>query len=1067
MAESIGEWLSSLGLEEYTARFSEQRITVDILRELSEADLEKLGIPLGDRKRLLRAIASAPPPAATPPAPEPPPDASPPAVEAPTVPGGFSDVTASGHLRHLTVVFIDLVGSTALSAELDLEDYKNLIRRYHDVCAQIVAGHGGYVAHFAGDGVLAYFGYPTAQEDDPERAALAALATLREVPMIAPERAEPLAARVGIATGEVLIGGLVYEGLETIRAAVGEIPNLAARLQALAEPGTVIVSAETRRLLGNAFVCDDAGRHPLKGFREPIQTYRLREVRSAAARFEARQRGTRTFFVNREEELGQLRRRWARAVEGHGNVVLLSGEPGIGKSRLARELADRAASEPHLRLMYQCSAHYTESPLYPVAAHLEFAARFRAGDGPEEKLRKLSALLAEPPCSATELTLFARLLGLPHETAAPSLAGLTAQQVRNATIEALVGRLFKLAERRPVLVLFEDLHWIDPTTQELLDLLVERVDGHRVLMICTFRQEFMSSWSGLPNVTRIEINRLGPKESAAIVTNLLKGHGLEHTPLEAIVSKTDGVPLFIEELTKAALDAAEGDGGQDGARGAATDPLSLPATLRDSLMARIDRLPLADKVMPVGAAIGRTFSHRAVSIVTGLPAEVLNEALRMLVSADLLSQHGVPPDARYTFKHALVQDIAYESMLKSRRRALHGRIAEVLEEHFPDLVERRPEMAAQHCSKAGQPRRAIELWEQAARAAIARSANSEAIAHLTAALRENASDTDAARLVATETRLREALCIALEARGWGSEDITDNLDRLHDLVAEHGDEAKLFTILHGLCGEHLIAGRAELAYDFAQKMMALTGHVADPACPVLGQHNLGMCCFMLGRFEAAIEHFDEAIRLRSEVPLSALAHYYVADPEVVDNAMRAWALALMCDEDPSAGVRAREAVARSRALSERAGHDFSSAYGFSILASVEQSLGDANAALELATRARQLSRRDGFTYWEAWSQIVFGWAMTMTGDRSLGIERLRAGLEKYRATGSRQILGYGQALLADALLKDMRHTEAMAALEAMDEAHAGISVRFYDRRIEAIRRALADAPEAGDAEFER
>ncbi|MCL5779014.1 AAA family ATPase [Limibaculum sp. FT325] len=1056
MAGSIGAWLAALGLDEYAERFERQRITPDILPDLSEADLEKLDIPLGDRKRLMRAIAALGPA-----------DAEPEAPPAEDTPPGFSDVTAAGQLRHLTVAFIDLVGSTALSAELDLEDYKNLIRSYHDVCAQIVASHGGYVAHFAGDGVLAYFGYPTAQEDDPERAALAALAVLREVPQIPHERAGPLAARIGIATGEVLIGGLVYEGLESIRAAVGETPNLAARLQALAEPGSVIVSADTHRLLGNAFVCEDAGTHALKGFREPVQTYRLREVRTAAARFESQQRGKQTLFVNRDEELGLMRRRWARALEGRGNVVLLSGEAGIGKSRLARELAGRAAAEPHLRLMYQCSALYTGTPLYPVAAHLEYAARFRGSDSGEEKLHKLETLLAEPDGSVPDLPIFARLLSLPHDETAPPLAGLNAAQIREATIRALVDRLFRLAGRRPVLVVFEDLHWIDPTTQELLDLLVERIEGHRVLMICTFRRDFVSRWSGLPNVTQIEINRLGPRESAAIVASLMQGRGAAKAPLEAIVEKTDGVPLFIEELTKAALDAVgvDREGGPGIGKGH-VDPLALPSTLRDSLMARIDRLPLADKVMPVGAAIGRTFSHRAISSVTGLPENVLAEALKQLVDAELLTRRGQPPDAHYTFKHALVQDIAYESMLKSRRRALHGRIAQVLEDHFPELVDRRPEMVAQHCARAGEPLRAIALWERAAHRAIARSANSEAIAHLTAALRENAADADPARRVATEIRLREALCVPLEARAWGSEDITDNLDRLHDLVAEHGDETRLFTILHGLCGEHLIAGRAEMAHDFARKMLTLTARIAAPAFAVLSHHALGMSCFMLGSFDGALEHFEKAVQLRRGVEMEALRRYYVADPEVVDRAMQAWTLALTSDGTAGAVERARAAIERAHALSEVSGHDFSAAYGFSILASAQQSLGDPHAALELATRARQLSRRDGFIYWEAWSEIVFGWAMAMTGDSALGIERLKAGLEKYRATGSRQILGYGQALLADACHRTGRLTEGLAALEAIEEGRIGTSIRFYDRPIEAIRNALLAATQQGGTELE-
>ncbi|MDT8344868.1 MAG: AAA family ATPase, partial [Thermohalobaculum sp.] len=797
-------------------------------------------------------------------------------------------------------------------------------------------------------------------------------------------------------------------------------------------------------------------------FRDPVQTFRLREVRSAGARFEARQRGARTLFVNREEELGQLRRRWKRALEGHGNVVLLTGEAGIGKSRLARELADRATAEPHLRLMYQCSANYTGSPLYPVAAHLEYAARFEPGDTADEKLHKLSQMLAGSPSDLANLALYARLLGLPFDETGSPIAGLGGAQIREATIRALIDRVFRLAAQKPVLIVFEDLHWTDPTTQELLDLTIERLEGHRVLMICTFRQDYVSRWSGLPNVTRIEINRLGRAESAAIVTSLIQGHGA--APVEAIVDKTDGVPLFIEELTKAALDAAAHE---PGTRHGAADPLALPATLRDSLMARIDRLPLADKVMPIGAAIGRSFTHRAIAAVTGLPEDILRSTLDQLVDADLLHRRGMPPDASYTFKHALVQDIAYESMLKSHRRALHARIADVLEQVFPDLVDSRPEMVARHCSLAGQSARALAFWEQAAGRAIARSANSEAIAHLTAALRENEADLDPDSRTATEIRLRETLCVPLEARGWGSSDITDNLNRLHDLVAGHGDEAKLFTILHGLCGEYLIGGRADLAQDFALKMLALTERTHDPAFGVLGRHGLAMSCFMLGQLPEAIAQFDAALALRPAVEGTALRKYYVAEPRIVDLAMKAWALALMCDTGAAAPADAAAAAAEAQAAVEAETHDFTAAYGLSVLASVHQTLNDAATALDLASRARQISRRNGFTYWEAWSQIVFGWAMAMTGDSALGLARLEKGLELYRASGSRQITGYGFALRADACRAAGRITEGLAALETIEEGRAGTTAHFYDHRIAALKQALLAADQHGTAALRR
>jgi class 3 adenylate cyclase/tetratricopeptide (TPR) repeat protein len=1029
------------------------KINMDVLPDLTEEDLEKLDIPLGDRKRIMRAISAL---VAQP--------ADGAEAARPAPPGVLSEEPSSniaepGQLRHLTVCFVDLVGSTALSAELDLEDYKDLIRSYHVTCTRVIGSHGGSVAQYAGDGVMAYFGYPRAQEDDPERAALAALAALKEVSEITTSRGVKLTARVGIATGQVLIDGLVYEGVEMIRSAMGEIPNLAARLQGLAEPGTVVVSEPTRRLLGNHFICEDAGRHELKGFRDPMQVYRIREVRPAASRFEAHQHGARSPFVNREEEVAQLRRRWERAGKGQGNMVLLSGEAGIGKSRLARELVDHAAAgQKHVRLQFQCSAHHTSSALYPVTAHFEHAARFAPSDSPAEKLRKLRDLLADSPEDLLNLPIFARLLALPVNDESDPLRGASGQKIKEETMNALLMRLFRLAEAKPLLILFEDLHWIDPTSQELLDLFIERIADKRMLLICTFRHEFISPWSGLAHVTSIEVNRLQRRESASIVAGLLKGKGQAQAPIDAIVEKTDGVPLFIEELTKAALESAAAAGMDDDKVQA--DPLALPSTLKDSLMSRLDRLPLAEKVMPVGAAIGRRFSYRVLAAVTQLDDSVLQPALTQLVDAELLFRRGEPPEATYTFKHALVQDVAYESVLKSRMRELHARIAVTIEESFPAITENRPELVAHHYTNAALPNHALLYWERAAEKAIARSANSEAIAHIEAALKQNALGPDPVARVTTEIRLREMLCVPLEARSWGSEDITVNLNRLHDLVAEHGDDAQLFTILHGLCGTYMIGGSIERAHDFALRMLRIAESSGDGAFTVLSQHALGMTTFFLGAFDDAIGHFDEAIRVRGAVDDAALQKYYVADPEVVGRCMQAWAHALN-EEGGASHAAADKALERARALAESAEHDFTRAYGRSILASAHQTRGEAQAALDLAERARQLSRRDSFIYWEAWSQIVLGWAMAMTGNTERGIACLTKGLELYERTGSRQIVTYAKALLAEACLHAGDILDGLAAIEEIDELRANQSVRFYDRRIEALRADLQRAAEHG------
>ncbi len=1044
---SIVEWLTSIGLAEYVERFVDSRIDVDILPDLTEADLEKLRIPLGDSKRIIRAIdelkkqSSRDDEQRTSRSPDP-------ADEEVT-----STVTEPGQLRHITVCFVDLVGSTALSTALDLEDYNELIRSYHVTCAEVIQAHGGYVAQFAGDGVMAFFGYPRADEDDPEQAVRAGLTILERVARMSDDRLTRLTARIGIASGQSLIGTLNYEGVEAAPSAMGEIPNLAARLQALAEPGMMVVSEATWRLLGTQFVCEDAGRHQLKGFSEPIQVYRVASIRPTASRFEARQRGTATPFVNREAEMDQLSCCWKEAIAGKGNVVLLSGEPGIGKSRLARRVAELASKDVHLRLQFQCSAHHTASALYPVSAHIEHAAKLSPFESPSQKLSKLSQMFAASEEDLHNLPVFARLLGLPVQEKDDWLAALSSQQIREAMVNALAHRVFRLANDRPLLVFFEDLHWIDPSSQELLALMVDQICDYRVLLICTYRHEFEPPWLRLPHVTEIEVNRLDSNESAAIVASLLEESQQHQLSVDAIVEKTDGVPLFIEELTKAAVESRVGvdPGGPNSAHGQ-QDPLALPSTLKDSLMSRIDRLPQADVVMPIGAAIGRSFSYAILAAVTGIEAAALAPILSRLVNAELLEQRGEPPEAVFSFKHALVQDIAYESVLKSKMRELHTRIGDTIETSFADLSENRPELVAQHFTNADLPVRAVPFWERAAENATSNAANEEAIAHLEAALRENARDPDMADRVRNEIRLREALCVPLEARSWGSEDIVSNLGRLQELVAEHGDDTQLFTIVHGLCGTHLIGGNIELARDDASDLQLIAERSEDKSLAVLSRHALGMSSFFLGAFDQAIGFFDQAIRLRQGVDDAALQKYYVADPEVVGRCMRAWAIALK--ESKSKKRSLDKAIEQAIEMSETSEHDFTKAYGLSILASVNQTTNNVEGAIDLGLRARELSEQNNFTYWQAWSGIVLGWAAAMAGNPTSGIPQLNEALAIYRKTGSQQIEPYAQALQAEACLEGGRFAEGLAAVKAIDEFSRSHSVRFYDRRIAKIREGL-------------
>ncbi|MGH7837595.1 MAG: AAA family ATPase, partial [Candidatus Binataceae bacterium] len=664
------------------------------------------------------------------------------ALDAPGEPSGAADdvIVHAGHTiaqrRQLTVMFCDLVGSTALSTRIDPEDLREVIGAYHDCCGRVVARFGGFVARYMGDGMLVYFGYPQAHEDDAERAVRAGLELLSAVSGIKPRPDISLQTRIGIATGLVVVGDQLGSGVAQEQAVVGETPNLAARLQAVADPDTIVIADSTYRLLGALFEYRDLGAITPKGFPAAVQTWQVIRPSTIASRFEALHAAALTDLVGRDEELELMLRRWRRVKTGEGQVTLLSGEPGIGKSRLARAIQQELADEPHFRLLYFCSPHHQDSALYPFISQLERAAGFADDDGPERKLAKLEVLLAGSSRDLPQdAALLADLLSIPVGTRYPSL-DLSPQRRRQKTLEALVAQLVELSAQRPVLMIFEDAHWSDPTSRELLELVVERVQALAAFLIITYRPEFAPPWSGPPHVTTQLLKRLTRREGSAIVNSVAGGKSLSAEVVEQIVSRTDGVPLFIEELTKAVLESAQPhhENGQ-APQAAALAPLVIPTTLNASLMARLDRLGAAREIAEVGAALGREFSHELISAVSLRSAKELEQALDKLVASELVFRRGTAPDAVYTFKHALVQDAAYSTLLRGPRQQLHVRIAAVLEGQFAEIVETQPQLLAHHCSEAGQIDKAIGYFELAGRQAAARAAHSEAATHFSAALK--------------------------------------------------------------------------------------------------------------------------------------------------------------------------------------------------------------------------------------------------------------------------------------------------------------------------------------------
>jgi class 3 adenylate cyclase len=717
---NIAAWLRELGLERYEAAFRENDIAPAVLPELTDRDLQDLGVSLGHRRLLLKAIRALAEDAA-----------ERHHIEASPSPAARPASHSGAERRQLTVMFVDLVGSTALSARLDPEDMSGVIRAYQECCAEVIRRWDGHVAKYLGDGVLAYFGWPQAHEDAAERAVRAGLELTDAIAKLGTPAGYTLAARIGIATGLVMVGELIGEGVAREQAVVGETPNLAARLQALAAPGSVVISQATRRLVGGLFELADLGPRRLKGFAEPLVAFRVKGEGSVEGRFEAFHGERLTPLVGREQELAILLERWAWAKEGEGQVVLLAGEPGIGKSRLLRALRQEMSGEPHLVLSHFCSPYHINSALHPTIGQLERAAGFAPGDKPEARRAKLEDLLGQATEQLDEaVPLIGALLGLPADPRYPAL-NLSPQRQKQRTLEILIDQLAGFARHRPVLELYEDVHWADPSTRELLDLMVERVRALQVLAVLAYRPEFSPAWTGRAHVTLLPLNRLGRRQGAAMVQRIAAGKALPAEVLGQIVARTDGVPLFVEELTKTVLESVLlADKGDHYELSGPLPPLAIPTTLHDSLMARLDRLAPVKEIAQTAAVIGREFSHDLLAEVADRAEAELETALDELVAAELVYRHGLPPDATYSFKHALVQEAAYQSLLKSKRQQLHARIAEALEEEFPDVGETGPEVLARHLTEAGQAERAIAYWRAAAQRASERSAHQEAIAHL-------------------------------------------------------------------------------------------------------------------------------------------------------------------------------------------------------------------------------------------------------------------------------------------------------------------------------------------------
>ncbi len=1002
----IAAWLRGIGLEEYAPAFRDNRIDMRVLPKLTAEDLKDLGVTtIGDRRILLEAIAALREPTS------PTESAGKPLPAAPTPDRQEATASAEAERRQVTVMFCDLVGSTALSARLDPEDLRAVIGAYHRCCAKVIGRGGGFVAKYMGDGVLAYFGYPRADEHDAERAVRAALKLVEKVAGLDTVAAAPLQVRVGIATGLVVVGDLIGQGASQEQAVVGETPNLAARLQALAEPGTVVIAPSTRRLTGGLFEYADLGAVELKGLGAPVAAARVLRESAAESRFEAL-RATATPLVGRDEELALLQRRWQQAKAGEGRVVVLIGEPGIGKSRLAQTLFDRLSGEPHTRLRTFCSPHHQDHALYPTTAQLERAAGFRREDTADARLDKLEGVLAQATNDLREAApLLAALLSLPTGERYPPL-DLTPQRQKERTLRALAAQVEGLAARQPVLMLFEDAHWSDPTSLELYDLIIDRVPALRVLLIVTFRPEFTAPWIGRPHVTSLGLNRLAPRQRGEMIAGITGGKALPEEIAEQIIDRTDGVPLFVEELTKAVVES--GMLSDAGGHFTATGPvpsLTIPASLQASLLARLDRLAPMREVAQIGAALGRQFSHELIAAVAPMPPAQLDDALAQLVGAELIYRRGTPPDAEYTFKHALVQDAAYSTLLRSRRQQLHARIAATLEGRFPEIVAAQPALLAHHCTEAGLTEKAIEYWLAAGRQAWGRSVLAEAVAllHRGLALVPALPDGDWRR--GTELDLRIALGQALIAsRSWAAPELGQVYSRARELASALSRPRALLFALWGQYTDHWARADLKRARRLAAELRELGATTGDIPMQVMGCYASGYACCHLGEFATGRAYLEKSLALYDPAHRPSYSELLSYDVWVQLRINSSWPLACLGHLD-------RALFQRDGALDEarRLSHPPTLALALTNASSTGWIVRlEPGSLLQYADEVLELATEHGLGGYRMGALYRRGWCLAALGRADEGIPLITAGLAGFDELGYMASRPWVLTLLGDA-----------------------------------------------------
>jgi TOMM system kinase/cyclase fusion protein len=923
--------------------------------------------------------------------------------------------TPEAERRQLTVMFCDLVDSTRLSSQLDPEDYREVVREYQKACSEVIRRYDGHIAQYLGDGLLVYFGYPQSHEDEAQRAVYTGLGILNALKQLhtrlEQDQGIHLALRIGIHTGLVVVGD-IGEGPRQEQLALGGTPNVAARLQGLAEPDSVVISDATHRLVQGYFDCQALGEQTLRGVTEPVSVYRVLSESGVQSRLDVASTRGLTPLVGRESEVTLLLERWEQAKDGHGQTVLISGEAGIGKSRLVQVLKDHVAAEPHTRWECRSLPYYQNTALYPIIDLIQRSLRWQQNDTPGEKLAKLERQLSQYRLPVEEtVPLFAPLLSLSVSADRYPPLNLSPQRQRQKTLESIVAILLELTEREPMLFILEDLHWTDPTTLELLNLLIDQTPTASMLVLLTCRPHFQPSWHHRSYITEMTLNHLSHAQVEQIVNRLTDGKTFPVDVLQQILTKTDGVPLFVEEMTKAILESGQLKTLDDHyALTGSLRTLTIPATLQDSLMARLDRLVTAKAVAQYAAVIGRQFAYDVLSTVSQLDAATLQRELGRLVEAEIVYQRGVPPQSTYVFKHALIQDAAYESLLKSTRQQYHQQIAQVLEERFPETTQTQPELLAHHCTEAGLIAQAVGYWHQAGQRASERSAHVEAISHLTKGLMLLQTLPETPQRLQREVDMLIMLGASLSAtKGYAAPEVKQTYTRARQLCEHLEDSSQLFPVLRGLWNYSLVRAELQTAHALGEQLLTLAQQIQDSAMLVAAHRALGVTLFHLGAVVSAHTHFAQGIQLYDAQQHRASALLYGEDAGVICHSFAPWTLWYLGYPDQGL-ARSQEAVT----LAQQCAHPLSLSFALSLAAGFHQLRCEEHTAQEYAETAIRLTTEQGFPHWRAYSAILRAWVLAHQGQAQEGVEQIKQGLRAYRATGSELWRPYLLALLAEA-----------------------------------------------------